>query len=174
MELIDVVCIVFLIICLLFGFKRGLVFELLTVLVTAVAVVIAYLVQPMILDIVGRFMNNNDNVNRTVFLVSFVIAISIIKMLTHRLIKSFGEVTESGNGVQFLGAVLAVPLGAFYLGVNLWLIISLFPGSSLTNRINESFIANYMKRTITVVYENIDKNLRKDQIESFGIIDRFK
>ena len=167
MGLIDVVCIVFLIVWALLGFRRGFLFEILTALVAVSSIVIAYLVHPMLLDIAGRFVNYNANLERIIFLISFVIVMIIIQMLTIRIVTVWSEVMLLGIFLRILGIVAAVPRGAFYLGTLLWLIVAFSPDSVLTKRINEAIMTNHMKNVVVVVYNSMDNILRKEHISPF-------
>jgi len=168
MDLVDVICIVFLFIWALMGFKRGVLFEILTVLIAVAAVVASYLLYPMLFDIAKRFVTIKDyNLSCIIILISFMMIMVILQMLTYRLIASWSVITETGFIFKLLGAAIAVPRGAFYLGILLWFIISLSPGSNLTKRINETIMTDRMKNVVVVVYKNVNNILRKEQISPF-------
>ncbi len=174
MGLIDIVCLVFLVVWLLLGFRRGVLFELLSLAVALGAFLIAYLVHPMLVDIAGRFLNYNATADRLIFLVSFIIVLVIIQMLSNRIVGTLGELTEAGIVFKVLGAVSAVPRGALYLSVVLWLIVSFSPDSILTKRINDGLVTGYGKQVVTVVYNQMDDILRKGHISSFTVNDLLK
>ena len=169
MELIDIVCIIFLCVWLLLGFRRGVLFEILTIFIATVAALIAYFVHPTLVDIAGRFLNSSINLERIVFLVSFVVVLVIIQMLANRMISNLGEMTEKMVVFKILGSAVAIFRGAFYLGVLLWLIVSFAPNSALTARINNAVVPNYMKNVVNVVYNKMDDIVRKGHIGPFTV-----
>ena len=159
---IDIACIVFIVLWLFVGMKKGFLHGILRIAVMVGCLIAAYLLHPYIRDLLANFFNYGPRLDKIVFAgIFFTINISF-NSIAGRFLDTLGSSNALSAGNRFAGAFLGGVQGLVYAAAFLMILSSaVSPDAKLKKQIDDSKIAGTIQKTIVISYGSLDKLIRK-------------
>lgn len=165
----DIIAVLFVLIYMVLGFKRGAVYEMLRLIIVAMCFMAAYLVYPYLLEFLSKFLNKSFELSRLSFVAPFVVFVVVSTPLTERLVTTLGTLKNPGRLIGVFGTIFAGVRGLIYLGSILWLITSFADDTTVGQQVNSGIITKNTRTSFGKVFTLVDKNIRKNHFNSFMI-----
>ncbi|GAB7140074.1 hypothetical protein RsTz2092_00220 [Deferribacterales bacterium RsTz2092] len=165
-HIVDIVCAGALIIYLLLGLRRGLLGELVRLVVVLISLGIAYLLLPYISNIVSEIGFEHDvHVEKGFLVIIFMLASSICQLFIVFPV-SGRRALPIGFFSRIVGGITGVVIGAVYAGSILVAISSFMAdGNSIKKAVDSGVISGSLQDTFNFAYGNANKVFRKEQVD---------
>lgn len=172
------------------GFRRGLLFELISVLYNILSLVIAWILCPVLasefpivsmqnlseeLLIMSHFVDLGPLINSLLYFVIIFLLLRVVYMLIGLLAKSVNGLPVIGLMNKISGAVMGVVNATIIVTVmSLLLVLPIFSnGKEIRNKTVFAYIEKYSDMAIDFVTENMDLEDYKQKYEDFDV-DEFR
>lgn len=155
MNYIDIFIIVFVLLFMYNGYRRGFIIESIGFLGFILGLLFSYMAHPVFKDIVESFGLKGD-VASIVAYIAGVFIIYVIVIVLGSLIEKFLHVLRLGFVNNFIGALIGAVKSILIISALIWVIISILPPETkVVKVINESPVAVKVKKVIPYCYDAI-------------------
>ncbi|MDR2870047.1 MAG: CvpA family protein [Deferribacteraceae bacterium] len=176
MNLVDIICLIFLVSWFILGAKKGLLHGILRVVVMIACLLLAYLFYPSVSNTLKSFVRESAWIDRAAFVGTFLFITVAVSTVAGRFLNTLGSSNRLGPINRMLGALLGGAQGLLYAAAGLILLSAMLGDGKLRSMIYGGKVASKITESITVSYGSMDKIIRKTGINPFvepkSIIDR--
>jgi uncharacterized membrane protein required for colicin V production len=165
MTVFDVSALVIIILFGLLGFRKGVLYELLLLGLTAVVFLVSYFITPYLLEFLNKFVMIDE---REVFPALFSVLLCLSVSLLGGIIALLGKVEKPTIVSRGIGAALGIFLGILFTGMILWMCASFIPG--VEENLMSGEITKRIMSVVTVVYGFLENLIRDNNITPFTIM----
>lgn len=183
---IDIFIVVILLIFLVVGYKRGFVFELVSLVYSICAILVSWFVAPVLaslyplfkldniteqLELLQRFVDFETFINIFIYFVIVFLVLKAFYVVLAIVLKGMNKIPVIGGMNQMLGAIIGIINGLIVTFVlSLVLTLPIFEnGNEVKNNTLFSYIDKYSTKAIEFIVDNSDLNHIKDQFTNFDI-----
>ncbi|MDR2400651.1 MAG: CvpA family protein [Deferribacteraceae bacterium] len=165
MTLFDIATLVIVVLFGLLGFRKGLLYELLLLVLAAAVFLVSYFITPYILEFLNKFIVVDE---RTVFPILYSVLICISISFLGGIISLLGKAEKPSLVSRGCGALLGLFFGVLFTGVLLWAAVVFIP--SLENTLTEGIITGNAMNIVALTYGFLEKVIRDNDITPFTIM----
>lgn len=182
--IVDAIIVGLFILCIIKGFKKGFVYQLINILFLFISLAIGYFVSPILSKSIPIFKFSNEDtllnailesikiadlINNVIWFVIIVIGLNLIYLIIKPLFKSFSKMPVIGTFNKILGAFLGIIYA--YLIVSLLVIFLSIPFFKEGKAIKDNTILKYTDTVSNLVnnyiIDNIDIENMLNDVENF-------
>ena len=183
---IDIAIVAMFICFIIVGYSKGFVYEVLSLLYTAISIVASWFLAPIFAsmyplvklenlntqaELLSRFINLDVILNTVIYFVLIFIIFKILYILLSLIFKGMNKLPVLGTINKILGAVIGI-LNATIVTIFLSLLLTMpifKNGNEIKNNTIFKYIKNYSDEAITLIVQNVDLNHIKQQFKDFDI-----
>lgn len=183
---IDIAIVAMFICFIIVGYSKGFVYEVLSLLYTAISIVASWFLAPIFAsmyplvklenlntqaELLSRFINLDVILNTVIYFVLIFIIFKILYILLSLIFKGMNKLPVLGTINKILGAVIGI-LNATIVTIFLSLLLTMpifKNGNEIKNNTIFKYINNYSDEAITLIVQNVDLNHIKQQFKDFDI-----
>lgn len=183
---IDIAIVAMFICFIIVGYSKGFVYEVLSLLYTAITIVASWFLAPIFAsmyplvklenlntqaELLSRFINLDVILNTVIYFVLIFIIFKILYILLSLIFKGMNKLPVLGTINKILGAVIGI-LNATIVTIFLSLLLTMpifKNGNEIKNNTIFKYINNYSDEAITLIVQNVDLNHIKQQFKDFDI-----
>lgn len=184
---IDIAIALIYIALIIIGYKKGFLYELVSLVYTGVSIVIAWFLSPVLaslypiinyqdnvvesMQLINKLVDLNPILNTIIYFVIIFLVLKVFYFILALLIKGINKIPVIGKFNQILG-IFAGILNATIIVLALSMLLSLPAidnGNEIKNGTVFKYIDIYSKNIMSYVVENVDLNNIKQQFTNFDV-----
>ena len=167
MTYLDIGSLVVLICFAVLGIRRGFICEILSIALIILGFFVVYCVHPTVSSTLDRFVRMNYELSRIVFLLLLILIIFLANLILGKSIHTLGNIESKKLAINILGGLLGMIRGVIYLGIALWLTISVVPKSELSAMVYKGKVTMPILEVIKTSYVTLNKFIIQNDIDPF-------
>ena len=175
MNSLDIISVIVLLIFAVLGFKRGFICELLSIVLIILGFFVVYCIHPTVCSTLDRVVRMNYELSRIIFLLLFIFVIFLVNLILGRSIDTLGSIETKKIVINLLGAMLGFMRGIVYMGIALWLTVSIVSESRLAEMVYQGRVTSPILEVIKTSYVTLNRFISQNGIDPFreqGLLDK--
>lgn len=183
---IDIFVVLIYLIFIIVGYKKGFLYELLSLVYTAGSLIVSWLLSPVLasiypiiklenssaeIELLSKFVNLDAILNTIIYFVIIFLILKLFYFVLALIFKGMNKIPVIGKFNQILGSIVGI-LNATLITLTLSLLLTLpviKNGSEIKNNTIFKYVSKYTDTIVTYVIDNVDLDHIKQEFDEFDV-----